>query len=56
VAVDINHHKTMYDLHQRVNPQEVIVGWYEGDLNERKTLPTINNDSNAKVFDWACPV
>lgn len=27
VAVDIAHHKTMYDLHQRVAPGETIVGW-----------------------------
>lgn len=28
VAVDIAHHKTMYDLHQRVAPSETIVGWF----------------------------
>jgi len=28
VAVDIDFHKTMFDLHHRVNPKEVIVGWY----------------------------
>ncbi|KAK3280920.1 hypothetical protein CYMTET_11261 [Cymbomonas tetramitiformis] len=28
VAVDIDFHKTMYELHHRVNPKEVIVGWY----------------------------
>lgn len=28
VAVDIEFHKTMFDLHQRVNAGEVIVGWY----------------------------
>eukprot|EP00245_Coleochaete_scutata_P017194 TRINITY_DN8300_c0_g1_i1.p1 TRINITY_DN8300_c0_g1~~TRINITY_DN8300_c0_g1_i1.p1 ORF type:complete len:294 (+),score=59.25 TRINITY_DN8300_c0_g1_i1:76-957(+) len=28
VAIDIEYHKTMFDLHQRVNPKEVIVGWY----------------------------
>lgn len=28
VAVDIAHHKTMFDLHQRVAPSEVIVGWF----------------------------
>jgi len=28
VAVDIDYHRTMYDLHQRVNPKEVIIGWY----------------------------
>lgn len=28
VAVDIEYHRSMFELHQRVNPKEVIVGWY----------------------------
>ena len=28
VALDIEYHRTMVDLHLRVNPKEVIVGWY----------------------------
>lgn len=28
VAVDIDFHRTMFELNQRVNPDEVIVGWY----------------------------
>jgi len=28
VAVDIDYHRTMFDLHQRVSPKEVIIGWY----------------------------
>eukprot|EP00271_Cylindrocystis_brebissonii_P011280 TRINITY_DN28408_c0_g1_i1.p1 TRINITY_DN28408_c0_g1~~TRINITY_DN28408_c0_g1_i1.p1 ORF type:complete len:290 (-),score=56.98 TRINITY_DN28408_c0_g1_i1:296-1165(-) len=28
VAVDIDFHRTMFELNQRVNPKEVIVGWY----------------------------
>eukprot|EP00249_Psilotum_nudum_P006760 c20034_g1_i1 orf=337-1191(-) len=28
VAVDIEYHRTMFELHQRVNPKEVIIGWY----------------------------
>ena len=27
VAVDINHHKTLYELHQKVTSKEQIVGW-----------------------------
>ncbi len=27
VAVDMEYHRTMFELHQRVNPKEVIVGW-----------------------------
>lgn len=28
VAVDIAHHHTMFELHQRVAPNEIIVGWF----------------------------
>jgi len=28
VAVDTEYHKTMYELHRKVNPKEGIVGWY----------------------------
>ncbi|CAK0783793.1 hypothetical protein CVIRNUC_006993 [Coccomyxa viridis] len=28
VSVDIQHHRTLYDLHHRVNAKEQIVGWY----------------------------
>lgn len=27
VAVDMDYHRTMYELHHKVNPKEVIVGW-----------------------------
>lgn len=27
VAVDMEYHRTMYELHHRVNPKEIIVGW-----------------------------
>jgi hypothetical protein len=28
VAVDMDYHRAMFDLSQRVNPKESIVGWY----------------------------
>ncbi|KAF8063040.1 TIF3F1 [Scenedesmus sp. PABB004] len=28
VAVDIVHHRTMHELHQRVAPNQIIVGWF----------------------------
>jgi translation initiation factor 3 subunit F len=28
VAVDMEYHQTMYELHHKVNPKEVIVGWW----------------------------
>jgi hypothetical protein len=27
VAVDVVHHKTMQELHQKVAPAQIIVGW-----------------------------
>ena len=27
VAIDGDHHRTMYELYHRVNPKEVVVGW-----------------------------
>lgn len=40
VAVDIDFHRTMFELHHRVNPKEVIVGWYStgGDLMNSDAL------------------
>eukprot|EP00252_Welwitschia_mirabilis_P017552 TRINITY_DN38870_c0_g1_i1.p1 TRINITY_DN38870_c0_g1~~TRINITY_DN38870_c0_g1_i1.p1 ORF type:complete len:281 (+),score=38.16 TRINITY_DN38870_c0_g1_i1:142-984(+) len=28
VALDIDYHRNMFELHQKVNPKEVIIGWY----------------------------
>jgi len=33
VAVDMEYHRTMFDLHHKVNPKEVIVGWYSTGSN-----------------------
>jgi translation initiation factor 3 subunit F len=40
VMVDMKYHETMYNLHQRVNPKEVIVGWYAtgSDITEYSVL------------------
>lgn len=40
VAVDMEYHRTMYELHHKVNPKEVIVGWYSTgcDLNTYSAL------------------
>ena len=43
VAVDTDYHQTMYDLHHKVNPKEVIVGWlvhylFSMAFHELKTL------------------
>lgn len=28
ITIDREHYRSMYELHQRVNPEEVILGWY----------------------------
>jgi len=40
VAVDMDYHRTMYELHHKVNPKEVIVGWSstESNLNTYSAL------------------
>ncbi|RXW24669.1 hypothetical protein EST38_g1189 [Candolleomyces aberdarensis] len=40
VAVDMEYHRTMYELHHKINPKEVIVGWYStgSDLNTYSAL------------------
>lgn len=40
VALDIEYHRTMLELHMRVNPKETIVGWYStgADIVESDAL------------------
>ncbi|KAG0025979.1 hypothetical protein BGZ82_009708 [Podila clonocystis] len=40
VEVDMEYHRTMYQLHRQVNSKEVIVGWYAtgADLNQYSAL------------------
>lgn len=38
VTVDMDHHKNLLDLHLRVSPKEVVVGWYASS-------PTLNSFS-----------
>ena len=40
VCIDIEFAKTMYDLHKKVSPAELIVGWYSTgpDVNEHSVL------------------
>ena len=45
VSVDIVHHKTLYELHAKVNPKEIIVGWYE---RGSETLYAIAGTSSVK--------
>jgi len=44
VAVDVNHHKTMFDMNQRVSPAQSIVGWFSSSN-------TINS-SDALIQDF----
>ncbi|TBU47232.1 Mov34-domain-containing protein [Dichomitus squalens] len=43
VAVDMEYHRTMYDLHHKVNPKEVIVGWYSTGSNLNTYSALIQN-------------
>ncbi|GBE79890.1 Mov34-domain-containing protein [Sparassis latifolia] len=43
VAVDMEYHQTMYDLHHKVNPREVIVGWYSTGSNLNTYSALIQN-------------
>jgi len=43
VAVDMDYHRTMFELHQKVNPKEVIVGWYSTGSNLNTYSALIQN-------------
>ncbi|TFY78025.1 hypothetical protein EWM64_g5986 [Hericium alpestre] len=43
VAVDMEYHRTMYELYQRTNPKEVIVGWYATGTNLNTYSALIQN-------------
>ncbi|KAI0080778.1 Mov34-domain-containing protein [Panus rudis PR-1116 ss-1] len=43
VAVDMEYHQTMYELHHKVNPKEVIVGWYSTGSNLNTYSALIQN-------------
>ncbi|KAJ7682490.1 JAB1/Mov34/MPN/PAD-1 ubiquitin protease-domain-containing protein [Mycena polygramma] len=43
VAVDMEYHRTMYELHARVTPKETIVGWYSTGSNLNTYSALIQN-------------
>lgn len=43
VAVDMDYHRTMVELHQKVNPKEIIVGWYSTGSNLNTYSALIQN-------------
>lgn len=43
VAVDMEFHRNMFELHNRVNPDEVIVGWYATGTQLSKHSPLIQD-------------
>lgn len=43
VAVDMEYHRTVYELHHKVNPKEVIVGWYSTGSNLNTYSALIQN-------------
>ncbi|KAF5393171.1 hypothetical protein D9757_001296 [Collybiopsis confluens] len=43
VAVDMDYHRTMYELHHKVSPKEIIVGWYSTGSNLNTYSALIQN-------------
>ncbi|KAJ3989823.1 hypothetical protein F5890DRAFT_1549371 [Lentinula detonsa] len=43
VAVDMDYHPAMYELHHKVNPREIIVGWYSTGSNLNTYSALIQN-------------
>lgn len=43
VAVDMEYHRTMFELHQRASPKEIIVGWYSTGSNLNTYSALIQN-------------
>ncbi|KAH7930643.1 Mov34-domain-containing protein [Leucogyrophana mollusca] len=43
VAVDMEYHRSMYELHHKVNPKEIIVGWYSTGSNLNTYSALIQN-------------
>ncbi|KAM0754155.1 eukaryotic translation initiation factor 3 subunit F [Meredithblackwellia eburnea MCA 4105] len=43
VTVDMDHHKSLLDLHLKVNPKEVVVGWYATSPNLNSFSALIHN-------------
>ncbi|KAI9228046.1 MAG: hypothetical protein DHS80DRAFT_23674 [Piptocephalis tieghemiana] len=42
--LDVDHFRTLYDLHQRVNPKEVLVGWYATSLDGIPSFASVVQD------------
>eukprot|EP00735_Rhodelphis_limneticus_P000686 TRINITY_DN11206_c0_g1::TRINITY_DN11206_c0_g1_i1::g.6604::m.6604 TRINITY_DN11206_c0_g1::TRINITY_DN11206_c0_g1_i1::g.6604 ORF type:complete len:303 (-),score=95.29,sp/Q54C49/EIF3F_DICDI/40.22/6e-62,JAB/PF01398.16/1.9e-17,MitMem_reg/PF13012.1/4.7e+03,MitMem_reg/PF13012.1/2e-13 TRINITY_DN11206_c0_g1_i1:505-1371(-) len=46
VAVDVEYHKSMADLHMKVNSKEIIVGWYAVGVND------LQNSNSVLIHDF----
>ncbi|RKP11778.1 eukaryotic translation initiation factor 3 subunit F [Piptocephalis cylindrospora] len=42
--LDVDHFRTLYDLHQRVNPKEVLVGWYATSTDGLPSFASVVQD------------
>jgi translation initiation factor 3 subunit F len=42
VAIDGDHHRTMYELHHKINPKEIVVGW----------CVKLYSGCFTRLFDW----
>ncbi|KAG9218809.1 hypothetical protein CCMSSC00406_0001077 [Pleurotus cornucopiae] len=52
VAVDMDYHKAMYELHHKVNPREVIVGWYSTGSNLNTFSALIQNFYSQEIAPY----
>ncbi|BGP37585.1 hypothetical protein JCM10450v2_001500 [Rhodotorula kratochvilovae] len=43
VTIDLDHHRAMLDLHLKVNPREVVVGWYASSPHLNSFSALIHN-------------
>lgn len=56
VGVDMYFHTNMLDLHHRVSPKEVIVGWYSTGTEIDENSAMIQNDFYAKKMNNLSPI
>ncbi|KAK7205788.1 JAB1/Mov34/MPN/PAD-1 ubiquitin protease-domain-containing protein [Myxozyma melibiosi] len=54
VEIDMEYHKTMYNLHHKANPKEVLVGWYATSL-ELNAFSALIQNFYSSVSDGTYP-
>ncbi|KAK9380548.1 uncharacterized protein V2V93DRAFT_370993 [Kockiozyma suomiensis] len=54
VEIDMEYHKTMYNLHHKANPKEILVGWYATSL-ELNAFSALIQNFYSSVSDGTYP-